>query len=155
MAFLIGEILIQKKLLKKDQLTLALEEQKGTREFLGAILIRKGFVSEGDLLKVLSEQFNLPTIDLKFTKIDWAVASRFTASLVIDHECLPFRQDDLGLTVAIVNPLDAQAVSLVEEQVKGVRVRLVLASQSDMREALKIYREHNAARIKKLLEGGA
>jgi len=59
------------------------------------------------------------------------------------------------LTVAIVNPLDAQAVSLVEEQVKGVRVRLVLASQSDMREALKIYREHNAARIKKLLEGGA
>ncbi len=155
MAFLLGELLIQKNLLKADQLALALEEQKGTREFLGAVLIRKGFVSEADLLKVLSEQFNLPAVELRMTKIDWAVASRFTASLVIDHECLPFRQDDLGLTVAIVNPLDAQAISIVEDQVKGVRVRLVLASQSDMREVLKVYREHNAARIKKLLEGGA
>ena len=92
-------------------------------------------------------------IDLKRQKIDWSVASRFTASLVVDHECLPYRQDELGLMVAIVNPLDAQAISMVEEQVKGVRVRLGLVSRSDMLEALKIYREHNAARIKKLLEG--
>lgn len=155
MAFLLGEALIKKNLLKPDQLTLALEEQKSTREFLGAILIRKGFITEGDLLKVLSEQFNLPTVELWHEKIDWAVASRFTASLVVDHECLPFRQDDLGLTVAIVNPLDAQAISVVEDQMKGVRVRLVLASRSDMQNALKIYREHNAARVKKLLEGGA
>jgi type IV pilus assembly protein PilB len=155
MAFLLGDFLIQKKLLKKDQLSLALEDQKGTREFLGEILVRKGFISEEDLLKALSEQFNLPSVDLRRQNIDWAVASRFTASLVIDHDCLPFRQDDLGLTVAIVNPLDAQAVSMVEEQIKGVRVRLVLASQSDMREVLKVYRKHNALHIKKLLEGGA
>jgi type IV pilus assembly protein PilB len=153
MAFLLGELLIQKNLLKKDQLALALEEQKGTREFLGAVLVRKGFIREEDLIKVLSEQFNLPCVDLKREKIDWGVAARFRASIVVDHECLPLRQDDLGLTVAIVNPLDAQAISLVEEEVRPMRVRLVLAARGDMQEALKIYRQHNAARIKKLLEG--
>jgi type IV pilus assembly protein PilB len=153
MAVLLGELLILKNLLKKDQLALALEEQKSTREFLGAVLVRKGFIREEDLLKVLSEQFHLPYESLKRTSVDWKVAARFTASLVIDHKCLPFRQDELGLTVAIVNPLDVQAVSMVEEQMKGVRVRLVLVSQADMHDVLAMYRENNAARIKKLLEG--
>lgn len=132
---------------------MALQEQKITREFLGAILVRIRFIREDDLLKVLSEQFNLPYVNLRQQGVDWAVAGRFTASLVIDHECLPFRSDELGLTVAIVNPLDVEAVSMVEEQMKGIRVRLVLVSKSDMREALKTYRETNAAYIKKLLEG--
>lgn len=153
MAVLLGELLIRKGLLNDGQLALALEEQKATREFLGAVLVRMGLLREEDLLKVLSEQFHLPFVDMKRQPVDWAVAGRFTASLVVDHQCLPFRHDESGLTVAIVNPLDAQAVSMVEEQMKNVRVRLVLVSQADMQAALKIYRQNNAARIKKLLEG--
>lgn len=153
MALKLGELLMQKNLLKKTQLDLALEEQRATGEFLGSLLVRKGLIRESDLLRVLSEQFHMPTADLKRQPIDWTVAMRFTPSVVVDHQCLPFKQDDNALTVAIVNPLDASAVSRVEEQAKGMTVKLVLVSASDMKEALVSYKEHNAERIKKLLGG--
>ena len=50
---LLGEILIEKKLIRKDQLLIALDEQKKTQEFLGMILVRKKFIAEEDLMKAL------------------------------------------------------------------------------------------------------
>ena len=150
---LLGELLVQKKLLRKEDLAAALEEQAGTKEFLGSILVKMRFIKEADLLKVLSEQFHMPNMALKSELVDWDVAMRFTSSMVMDHQCLPLHQDDTGITVAIVNPLDAMAISLVEEQAKGVRVRSVLVSASDMAEMLKLYKEKMAEKIKKLLQG--
>ncbi len=149
---LLGELLIQKKLLTKSQLDTALEEQKATRDFLGAILVRRRMILEQDLMRVLSEQFRMPCLELKPDLIDWTVAMRFTPSLVVDHLCLPFKQDDSGVTIAIANPLDAEAVSRCEEQVKGTRVKPVLVSMADIQRALKAYNERMADRIKKLLE---
>lgn len=147
---LLGELLIQKKLLKPEQLESALAEQKTSKEFLGSILVRRRFIREEDLLRVLSEQFRMPCLALKTTPIDWKVAMRFTPSLVIDHRCLPVKQDDYGITLAIVNPLDAQAISMAEDQAQGVPVRPMLVTAAEMDEALKTYRENMAARIKKL-----
>lgn len=149
---LLGELLIQKKLLTKSQLDAALAQQKFTKEFLGFILVKSGIIREEDLLQVLSEQFHMPCIQLKYQPIDWSVAMRFTASLVVDHQCLPIRQDDSGITVAIVNPLDVAALSKVEEQARGTRIRPVLVAMSDMKEALKLYQDQMAAKIKRLLE---
>lgn len=150
---LLGELLIQKKLLNKQDLEAALEEQKASREFLGSILVRRRFIRESDLLKVLSEQFHMPFVELKLQPIDWTVAMRFTSSVVIEHKCFPFKQDDTGITLAIVNPLDAAAISMAQEQAKGMRVRPVLVSAAEMTEMLAIYKSKMAEKIKKLLEG--
>ena len=148
---LLGELLIQKKLLTKLQLDEALDEQKKSREFLGAILIAKQFIREKDLLDVLSEQFHIPRLDLDEKKIEWETAMRFTPSLVIDHRCLPLSQDEWGITVAIVNPLDVEAISLAQEQAKGLNIRPVLVLSRDMDRALKNYKERMSQRIQKLL----
>jgi len=147
---LLGELLIQKKLLTQEQLDSALEEQKLSRDFLGSILVRRRFIREQDLLKVLSEQFHMPCIDLGTQPIDWKLAMRFTPSLVVDHQCLPIRQDENGIVVAITNPLDAQAISMAQEQAKGVPIRPALAAAAQLQDALKIYKENVSARIKKL-----
>lgn len=148
---LLGEILIEKKLIKKDQLQIALDEQRKTQEFLGMILVRKKFIAEEDLMKVLSEVFRIPYVRLKSEDIDWAVAMRFSASLVLDNRCVPVREDDQGWTVAITNPLDAEVISRIEEEA-GQTVSLVLVSSVDMDAALRGYREQVAQKIKKLLD---
>src|SRR5438105_839926 len=112
----LGELLIQKKLITQAQVDSALEQQKLSRDFLGLILVRSGFIREEDLVKVLSEQFHMPVVDLKTQFIDWDLAMRFTPAVVVDHQCLPLFQDDRGITVAILNPLDVQAISKLEEQ---------------------------------------
>src|SRR3989338_6579293 len=111
----LGDLLIQKKLVSASQLQTALEEQRRSREFLGEILVRKGAIREKDLVAVLSEQFHIPSMDLEDQYIDWNVVMRFPSSLIVEHQCLPIHFDDAGYTVAIVDPLNALAISEMEK----------------------------------------
>jgi type IV pilus assembly protein PilB len=149
---LLGELLIHKKLLSKAQLDAALEEQKATREFLGSILVKRKFIREEELLGVLSEQFHMPWVRLQPKDVDWDVALRYSSSLVVDHKCMPYRQDDTGVKLALVDPLDAKAMSLAEDQAKGVHVRPALVTRAEMDALLAVYREKMSERIRKLLE---
>ena len=150
---LLGELLIQKKLITKSQLELALDEQKITHDFLGLILVRKQYLKEEDLLKSLSELYRIPFISLKNEHINWDLAMSFPASVVMDRKCLPFRETDFGVSVAILNPLDAVAISQIEEQARNKKINLVLVTSLDMEEALKAYQKRTAERIRKMLEG--
>ena len=60
---LIGEFLIKKKLITKMQLEFALDEQVRTNDFLGLVLIRRGYLKEEDLLKALSELYKIPFVN--------------------------------------------------------------------------------------------
>ena len=52
----LGELLVKNGLITEELLELALKEQKRTGEMLGEVLLRLGFVSEDELLKLLSRQ---------------------------------------------------------------------------------------------------
>lgn len=149
---LIGELLIRKKLVTKRELEIALDEQKNTGEFLGSVLLKRKYLKEEDLMKVLSEIFGVPFMSLTDKYIDWKLAMSFSPSLVVERRCLPFRENDHGIVVAILNPLDAQAISQVEREAKGKKISLVLVTPSDMEEALRNYQKRIASRIDKLLE---
>lgn len=150
----LGEMLINKGLLMQAQLELALDEQRRTREFLGAILVRRGYVKEKDFITVLSEQFRIPYVSLKDTYIDWETAMRFPASLVFDRKCMPIKIEKNVWIVAVTNPLDAEAVSEAEMILKGQKMKLVLVTEQDMREAHASYKQQLSLRINKLLDGG-
>lgn len=147
----LGELLLQKKLITSQQLKISLEEQQMSRDFLGLILIRKGFIKEDDLMLVLSEQFHIPYMKLQNSYIDWELASKFSSSLITDGQCLPFKQDKDGIKVAITNPLDALTISQAEQEAKLEKVHLVLVKPSDMTEAIKAFRQYQADKIKKML----
>ena len=55
----IGEILIQHKKITVHQLADALEEQKSNKIPIGRILISKGYISENELVELLSLQNNI------------------------------------------------------------------------------------------------
>lgn len=150
---LLGELLIQKKLITQAELEIALDEQKTNHDFLGAILVKRRYLREEDLLKTLSELFRMPLITLKNEPINWDLAMTFSASVVLDKKCLPFREDDFGITVAILNPLDVGAVSQISEQARNKKINLVLVTNADMQEALKSYQQRVNDKIKKMLEG--
>lgn len=57
----IGQILIDQNKLSHDQLHLALEEQRHSREALGETLVRLGFVQERDVVEAFAEQTGTST----------------------------------------------------------------------------------------------
>jgi len=138
----LGEILIEKGLITPEQLKNALEEQARTKEFLGKILLDRNQIKEPDLLTALSEQFNIPIISLKYRYIDWEFAKSFGASLVLDYKCFPLEKDEWSVTFAITNPLDAWALKKIEEEARGLKIKLVLVSGRDILEAIQRYRQY-------------
>jgi len=137
----LGEILIGKGLLTQLQLEAALERQKRTKEFLGAILLKNNLIEEKCLLEALSEQCGIPVISLKNRYIDWEFVKQFSPELILDYKCLPVEKDDWTVTVAITNPLDVWPIKKAEEEARGLKLKLALVSEEEMREAIERYRE--------------
>jgi type IV pilus assembly protein PilB len=148
----IGEILIEKGLITEAQLHDALQEQKLSDGFLGAIMVEKGWIDKKNLAEALAEQFGIPLVELKSEYIDMELARHFTSSLILDHKCLPIRQDEDSVTVAIINPLNAIAISKIESEAKPRRVNLVLATKEDIDEAIKNFRQYVSESIRRLLK---
>ena len=61
----IGDLLIANKVISEEQLKSALADQKKSGRKLGRVLIENGFISEDQLLTFLSQQLNIPYIDLR------------------------------------------------------------------------------------------
>lgn len=148
----LGEILIKRGLINAEQLKDALDEQRRTKEFLGSILLKKKHIEEKNLLEALSYQFDVPVISIKYKYIDWNFVKGFSPSLILDHKCLPIYRDDWSLTVAITNPLDVWALNKAEEEARGLRLKLVLVCEGDMKEAIDRYKQYLKGNIFKSRE---
>ncbi|MFA7239307.1 MAG: type II/IV secretion system protein [Sulfuricellaceae bacterium] len=62
---LLGNLLVQQKIISQAQLATAVEEQQRTGLKLGRILVHNGFASEEQIATVLAKQANIPFINLK------------------------------------------------------------------------------------------
>lgn len=143
----LGEILICKGLLSQPQLEAALERQKRTKEFLGEILLKERMIEEKSLLEALSEQCGIPVVSLKNRYIDWKLVKQFSSELILGHKCFPVGKDDWSVTVAITNPLDVWSIKKAEEETRGLKLKLVLVSEEDIKEVIERYREFIRAGI--------
>ncbi len=137
----IGEILVEKGLINQATLEKALEEQRYTKEFLGTILVRWGYIEEDDLLMVLSEQFNIPFVKTDYFYLDKNLLKRFSPSLIFDAQCVPIKADEFSITFAIINPLEVWVIRKAEEEAGAFKVKLVLVGQQQMQELLKRCRQ--------------
>jgi len=148
----LGEILVEKGLITQEALNDAISEQRETKEFLGAILLKRKRIKEADLLTALSEQFHIPIFSLKDKYIDWNLVKGFSASLILDYRCFPIAKDDRSITMAITNPLDIRVLKRAEDETRGLRLELVLVSEEDINNSIKRYNAYLRGSISKLLE---
>src|SRR5438445_151948 len=151
MAKQIGDILVEKKLVTPEELQRALAEQEKTGEFLGSILIRMGCLSEEQLLQSLSEQLNIPFVNLKDLTIDQAVIQRVPARLVEHYKVMPVRWERDVLTIALSN-LHRYTWALEDIGLHlGCEVQAVLASRDQVNEAIRKYYGVGADTIERIL----
>ena len=69
----IGDLLVKDGIIKQEQLTRALEEQKKTHGRLGSCLVKLGFVTDEDVTTFLSRQYGVPSINLTYFEVDPSV----------------------------------------------------------------------------------
>ncbi|MFQ5581440.1 MAG: GspE/PulE family protein [Mariprofundaceae bacterium] len=123
----LGEILIETGLIKQEDLDKALIDQAMRRgKKLGEVLIEQHIISEEELISALAVKFHMPMVNLDEYPIDPVAVTEIDESLILKHRVLPVASDDTSLTVAISDPLAAEAFAdirfSINKQVKEVLV---------------------------------
>jgi len=116
----LGDLLIQNGIITEEELMKALGKQRELREEgkflkLGEVLINLGLATEKEILETLSHQLSYPFIDLYGEKIDYDLMSSFPLALLEKHKVLPFKKDSDYIYVATADPLDYEAIEIIEK----------------------------------------
>ena len=148
---LLGENLIQKGLISRRELDIGLKEHKKTGQFLGTSLIKLGFIKEEDLYPVLAEQLKLSYLNLKEITIDPAVIQKLSAKYAFHYKLIPVKFENDKLTVAVSDPLDLRTIDDLR-LLLGLDVVSVLATESDIYEAIRKYYGIGGETIEKIMD---
>ena len=112
----LGDLLVQKGYISRDQLTWALQEAYVANELLGVILLRKKLIFEQELARMLSEQLAVPYINIGGVGVDRAIARLLPAEIGRAAVAIPVRmQSDNTLQVAFGDPTDVRALTVVAD----------------------------------------
>jgi type IV pilus assembly protein PilB len=135
----IGQLLLDKELVEKEQIQRALEYQQksGEKLRLGEILVKFGYVTQEDVLKCIGEQFDVPVVDLDKVKPEVEavdVVPRNTAKM---HNIMPLKKQANSLVVAI-DDLDLCAIDNLKF-ILNMDIKPVLATQEAIEAAVERY----------------
>src|SRR5690349_1034728 len=100
----LGDLLVREKLISREQLDKALQEQKQSGTRIGYNLVKLGFIQETELTKILARQYKMPAVDLTRFEVDPRIAKLVPAELAMKHLVLPLKRDGRTLTVAMADP---------------------------------------------------
>lgn len=132
---LLGEILLERGLVTKEQLDQALRVQVGGMRRLGSILVRMNLIKGDDLTEALSAQLKLPVVkvDDEFRDNAKTVLPRY---LCRKFSVLPLSLESNNVVrLAMADPLDDHAISDVEN-FTGHAVQPALARLNDIERAI-------------------
>jgi type IV pilus assembly protein PilB len=130
--------LLEMGLLSQVQLEEALAEQQHSGEKLSRILVRRGYITEQQLLAVLESILGIPHVQFDHIKIDPAVVKLIPTRLIRKHYILPVSVDQRRLTLAMVDPLNYEAIDDVRI-LTGLDVLPVIVSEKEMNTAIQQY----------------
>ncbi|MDP3785969.1 MAG: ATPase, T2SS/T4P/T4SS family [Candidatus Omnitrophota bacterium] len=138
----IGQYLVNKGIITQKQLDEALQEQKNSGEFMGVILVKKGYASEHIIAKSLSEELGLAFMDLSKYSIEASAIKLVPEEICRKYVAIPIYQAGKNLTVAMANPMDQKAIEEIRK-VSNLNVRPVFSPISEIKD--RIEREYGGA----------
>ncbi len=137
----LGEILIKESLITSDQLQKALEYQKKNGGRLGSCLMKLGFISDDEITQVLSRQYGVPSINLKYYEVEPVVIKLIPQETAVRYQVVPLSRVGATLTIAMTDPTNVFAMDDIKFMT-GFNVEPVVASESDINDAIhKFYGE--------------
>jgi type IV pilus assembly protein PilB len=131
----LGEILIKENLITSDQLRQALEHQKASGGRLGTCLMKLGFISDDEITGVLSRQYGVPSINLKYYEVDASVIKLIPQDTAVRYQIVPLSRVGSTLTIAMTDPTNVFAMDDIKFMT-GFNVEPVVASETAIAEAI-------------------
>ncbi len=137
----IGELLIESGLIDDFQLSAALAHQRNWGGKLGAVLVEMEFVKEEDVAKAIAEKLRTPYANLFEPEIPEAVLKLIKGDVAKKYSVVPVKKEAGGIVVAMSDPLDIEVIDALRFAT-GQKIKPALALESEIRDAIKKYYDH-------------
>ncbi len=122
----LGDILLEERIITAKQLDEGLAKRRESGGFLGQALVELGHIDQDTLTLILVKQCKIPHLNLHEYLISDEVLSLIPAELCVKYRVLPVDKMRNILTVAMVDPLDIDALSAIRAALPDLRIKPIL-----------------------------
>lgn len=147
----IGQILVDLGFITDEQLEMLLEEQEQRPgELLGKIAEEMALITDEQLAQALAEQMHMQVVNLGEIELNRDVLATITDTMAQLYRVVPVMLDDRTLTLATCDP---QNLAIQDElrNFLGYDIRLVVATEGDIKRALGKYYASESESIETIL----
>jgi Type II secretion system (T2SS), protein E, N-terminal domain len=131
----LGALLLRKGLVTNDELDRALEERE-EGELLGEALVRLRICFEADIARVLGDQAQVDFVDIGITSVDRRAVQLLQKHDAMRMHAIPIRlHPDDTVSVAVADPTDETLRPQLKLALGGRDVRLLVTTPSALRAA--------------------
>lgn len=134
----IGQLLVDEGVITPEQLEGLLKEQGVGQEFICTTLVKQGLASEEKAFGALSRRLGIPYCQIRTRSIASSVVQKVPVRFASHYTVMPLEFDGAALVVAMANPLDIRTLDDLS-LLLGCPVKGVFASETDIREAIRVY----------------
>ncbi|MEK7639813.1 MAG: ATPase, T2SS/T4P/T4SS family [Patescibacteria group bacterium] len=152
----IAAVLLERKVITRDQYALAEKEAQSKRVPTTTILEQQGYVRDEDLAKARAEVFQIPYIDLQGRVISPDLLNIIPRDLARNYQMVAFAKDGPALSVALVDPTNFRALEAVEflARTSNFTISYFITSATALSSILKQYASLTAE-VQEALESAA
>jgi len=131
----LGEMLVEKGLLTQEQLTKSLADQKKAGLKLGQYLTRQGIVNEQSIIDLLSKQLKIQRYHPDSFPLDMDLVRTIPIDVAQKYQVAPLKRKGRLLTIAMVDPLDINALDFIEVMTNA-EVEPVVCSEREVNQLI-------------------
>lgn len=134
----LGELLIERGIIDRQQLDKALDIQQAKGGLIGEILVELGFVKEQDIAQALTAQYGFPYLPLANYEINPEIINIIPARVARQYLLIAVDRAGNNLTLAVSDPLNIHAIEDVE-LLSGCNVQVFISTLSEVKNAIAKY----------------
>ncbi len=135
--------LLSKQIVSKDQLDVALKEQKQTNENLTTILVRMGFVSQSTLSEILNKSSEIKNLNLKSIIIDQRLIKKVPKSFALQNFAIPISYNNDTIVVAIADIFNIIIIDQIKQFFPAnFKIQPMYAPESDIIDIINQYYDY-------------
>ena len=135
---LLGEILVEKGVITKAQLSEALEVQMSEGGMIGEIIVKLGFATEEQIAQCLTYQYGFAYLPLENYEISREIINLIPKNVAFHYCVIPLDKIGNTVTVAMANPLNTEAITEVEKTT-GNKVQIFVSTMTDINGVINKY----------------
>jgi type IV pilus assembly protein PilB len=155
----LGETLVVKEIITRDQLEIALKEQRESveKKELGTILVELNFITDTILSQILAETSGVKSVDLRSTVLDQQLIRKIPKKIAIQYKIIALALENDELSIATSDVYNVIALDQVKRYFqKSIKVIPLFANDFQITEIIDQYYDYemDMSKIIKEIETG-